>query len=255
MVISKIYIFLLGMVCAGLAPSLTPAAEILNPAQTQNDDVKPYFYANDRVRIDWPKNIRHSACKVEVAAHSPLACARLLGDGWEGAVLLTLHPGYALSDRAALEKHLSQSQEALENISGIHVMQGRVLSESPLVGFLEVLRKDGALGTVSDDGTNTVRQSGFLYPYDDQLMQVFLYLPMGGPHEEEIQKKYLAFYESFKKPVFLKSQFQSEYLKKTPERVSGSLGTLGLLPGALVWGGGAALLVILFLRIGRRVRR
>lgn len=138
------------------------------------------LYSDEAVNLEWPDDVTLVACEPELAARAGVSCARIGKDGSLGAVFVTKSPGYQLGSEALLSEHLRKSEEALADIPRIHVMQSRVFRASPLVGLMEILRKDGTLETVSGLRGHAIRQSSLMIPADDKLYQVFIYLPIDG---------------------------------------------------------------------------
>ena len=138
------------------------------------------LYSDEAVSFEWPEDVTLVACEPELAARAGVSCARIGMDGSLGAVFVTKSPGYQLGSEALLSAHLRNSEEALADIPRIHVMQSRVFRVSPLVGLMEILRKDGTLAAVSGLRGHAIRQSSLMIPADDKLYQVFIYLPIDG---------------------------------------------------------------------------
>ncbi|MBR4986401.1 MAG: hypothetical protein IKY83_11760 [Proteobacteria bacterium] len=202
------------------------------------------LYSDEAVTMSWPSEITHVPCEPELASRAGVACIRLGDDGSLGAVFVTRNAGYALGSEALLEAHLRQSEEALADIPRVHVMQSRVLRVSPLVGLMEVLRKDGTLSSVAGLNGRAIRQSAFLIPAGDCLYQVFIYLPVDG--EDAL---YIRMIESF--------EVQVRVAPSVPEvqDARGGGSALDLLPLASVIGAAVALGVILGLCFRARRRR
>ena len=202
------------------------------------------LFSDDAVSVIWPEDVPHVPCEPELASRAGAACARLGTDGGLGAVFVTRNAGYSLGNEALLSAHLRQSEEALADIPRIHVMQSRVFRTSPLVGLMEVLRKDGTLESVAGLRGRAIRQSALLIPAGDSLYQVFIYLPIDG--DDQLYMHLLA-----DMAVEVK---QAPRVEDKPQPVEGH-GALDLLPMASGIGLAIALAVILCLwHISRRRR-
>ena len=202
------------------------------------------LFSDEAVTVDWPADVPHVPCEAELASRAGVACARLGADGNQGAVFVTKNAGYSLGNEALLSAHLRQSEEALADIPRIHVMQTRVFRTSPLVGLMEVLRKDGTLEAVEGLRGREIRQSSFLIPASDCLYQVFIYLPVDGD-----DRLYVHLLEDMAIQVTVAPKVEEK------PQVSEGHGALELLPMASGIGLAVALTVILCLwHISRRRR-
>lgn len=206
------------------------------------------FYKDEFVSISWPQNVKYSECSAELRQKAGIACRMIGENGDMGAVFMTMHEGYALGSVDALQKHLDDSQNALADISNIHVMTTRILKESPLIGMMEIIRKDGNLNDIAGLQHGEIRQSSLLIPVDDRLVQLFVYLPMDDLNSPQILQ---AFVENW--------QSHCEIYRAPVEPVQAGAevpeGALSLMPRAAWIGCIIALIVILMASIRRRIDR
>ncbi len=206
------------------------------------------FYLDEGISIPWPVGIERQGCDEGLKARAGSSCA-IIGSKEEpiGAVFMTLHEGYSLGSREALERHLNDSQGALADIPRIHVMQTRIVREEPLIGLMEVLRKDGTIQSVAGLNRLPVRQTSFLVPTGTRLAQVFVYLPMDG---EDAARVYESFFQVLSEDIKVLKE------PSVPEKaVSRPTGAMELMPRAL-WGGGLiAAVVILVALVSAQLRR
>lgn len=216
----------------------------LAPVAVFGQETGNTFYVDKAVSIPWPQDVERFPCSPDLQAKAGLACAQVGSDGSLGAVFLTVNGGYVLGSEQALSNHLTSSEEALSGIPNIHVMQSRVLKSQPLIGLMEILRKDGSLEGIAGLSKPPVRQTAFLVPTGDKLAQVFIYLPHEGDEASKVYQTLfetmiagIAVYEAPVKPA-LKSKRQGSVLQ--------------ILPKALMIGGAIALVGILIIRLRRR---
>jgi hypothetical protein len=228
------------ILCAAFAAFLFYMVPISALAQSS----EPVFYADDAIRIPWPAELERTPCSPELQAKAGISCVQVGTDGSLGAVFLTLNEGYALGSEQSLEQHLKSSEEALTGIPNIHVMQSRVLKPEPMLGLMEILRKDGGLPGIAALSEPPVRQTAFLVPTGNRLAQVFIYLPLEG---EEASKIYQTLFDTmvagiavYEKPIVP--------VERTKEQGS----VLQILPKALMLGGAVALIGIFIIRLRRR---
>lgn len=227
--------------CAAFAAFLFCMVPILALAQSSAS----IWYADDAIRIPWPSELERFPCSSELQAKAGISCVQLGTDGSLGAVFLTVNDGYALGSEQALEQHLKSSEEALTGIPNIHVMQSRVLKTEPMLGLMEILRKDGGLPGISALSQPPVRQTAFLVPTGHRLAQVFIYLPLDG---DEAARIYQTLFDTMVAGIAV---YQAPEL---PADRSGKPqgGVLQILPKALMLGGVIALVGIVIIRLRRR---
>lgn len=206
------------------------------------------LYRDEFVSFSWPESVSYAPCPDELRSKAGAAC-RLIGeDGSLGAVFLTINAGYAIGTAEALQKHLDDSESALANIPRIHVMTTQIVSESPLMGMIEILRKDGSLNSIAGLQAGDIRQTSFILPAGDRLAQAFIYLPMDDARSPEILSKFTEDWRSHCE-VFQKPVIPNETTTASPD------GALSLMPKAAWTGGIIALIVILIASIQHRIRR
>lgn len=207
------------------------------------------IYRDSHVSIALPDTILTVPCEASLAERAGEACVRVGADGRDGVLFVTSHAGYRLGSEAALTAHMSSSESALSDIPNIHVMQSRMIGTSPLVGMMEVIRRDTGISSVIDIAP-PLRQTSILYPSGERLIQVFLYMPL--------ERGDVALYEQLVKAlssgeVLIAPEVERSLAQETPR------GVMSLMPKALFYGGAAALAVILFgvwrARVTRQRRR
>lgn len=203
------------------------------------------FFADDTLSISWPSGVERTDCSSELRAKVGETCAQLGPEGRLGVIFLTKNAGYALGNEGALSAHLKASEEALSGIPNIHVMQSRVLQTSPLLGLMEILRKDGGLAGIEGLGQPPIRQTSFLIPVGSELAQVFVYLPSEDTVSAGI---YAQLFEHLQAEIRVLKVPESA-IENEPEVQEGAL---SLMPKALLWGGLIALIGILWVTVRRR---
>ena len=228
------------ILCAAFAAFLFYMVPISALAQSS----EPVFYADDAISIPWPAELERTPCSPELQAKAGISCAQVGTDGSLGAVFLTVNEGYALGSEQALEQHLKSSEEALTGIPNIHVMQSRVLKPEPMLGLMEILRKDGGLPGVAALSDPPVRQTAFLVPTGNRLAQVFIYLPLEG---EEASKIYQTLFDTMVAGIAV---YEKPIVPAERTKEQGSV--LQILPKALMLGGAVALIGIFIIRLRRR---
>lgn len=205
------------------------------------------FFQSDELTIAWPVNVEYASCNADLKSKAGAACRQLGADGEKGAVFLTVHQGYELGTVDALQKHLGESEEALENIPRIHVMQSRILNRDPLIGMMEILRNDGTLKNIEGLRHDTVRQTSILIPVGNMLAQVFIYLPENDETSVLLLQNLVEAFSEHSTvhiPPVVPEQM-------VPERKHA--GTLDLLPKALWIGGIIALIGILCISVHAQI--
>ena len=196
-------------------------------------------YRDEHLVIPWPEALARTPCEPELQARAGIACARIGQEGTLGAVFLTMHSGYALTADEAVQRHLTDSEQALADIPNVHVMQTRILSHNPLVATMEILRRDGALPAIPDLSTGPIRQTSFLYPFDDKLAQVFVYLPLDG---DEAVAAYTQLSQVLPRAEIVSSRAPAT--DGTDQEGNAPEGVFALLPRALIFGAILAVLII-----------
>ena len=197
------------------------------------------LYSSVDLTIPWPDAIEHTACESPRLLGTGIACAQIGENGQDGAVLVTRHPGYKLNRIDRLQKHLEYSESALSDIPNVRVMQSRILSEQPLVAIMEILRNDATINDIRALSNPPVRQTSLILPVGDELVQIFIYLPLEG-HDAGTQ--YQTLVQTFVSSIRVDQKLDTS----APDNGSSlaSAGTLSLLPRALLFGFGLALLII-----------
>ena len=207
------------------------------------------FFQSDEITIPWPETVQFTECGADLKAKAGSACRQLGANGSQGAVFLTIHDGYELGSVDALQKHLEDSENALENIPRIHVMQSSILNRDPLMGMMEILRNDGTLKNIENLRQGTVRQTSILIPAGDSLVQVFIYLS----NDDEASVSMLqTLVSSFSQNSVVRIPPVAPVTVPQEPRPSG---TLELLPKALWIGGIIALIGILCVSVHSQIRR
>ncbi len=207
------------------------------------------FRYEDAFSVTWPADLERSECVPFLKSHSVKdGCFQVGERGELGVVFVTVHPGYALGSEDLLERHLEDSEAALRNIPRVHVMQSRVLKTEPLLGLMEIERRDGTMNDIPALRDSAIRQTSILIPAGDKLAQIFIYLPMEGEESVKIytllMDHLISDIQVFQKPVVPEGNSAVH-----PE------GTLSLMPKALWIGGIFAAFVILLLSVMSQIRR
>lgn len=209
---------------------------------------EPVTYSN-AFSVSWPDLIERHECIEHLKSQSlENGCFQLGEGGMLGVVFVTLHSGYALGSQERLEKHLRDSEEALSHIPRIHVLQSRVIKTEPLIGLMEIERRDGTLSQIELLRDMPIRQTSLLIPTGDKLAQIFIYLPM---HHEAAN----AVYTSFMEEVIPKIDVMEAPVGGVLVASDPPSGALDLMPKALWMGGIFAAFVILLLSIASQIRR
>ena len=234
-------IAMIRILCAAFAAFLF----YIMPASVYGQAEKSVFYADSAIQIPWPENIKRLPCSAELQAKVGQTCVQVgTQDASLGVVFLTQNAGYALGSEQALTAHLESSEGALVGIPNVHVMQSRVLKIEPLLGLMEILRKDGGLAGIPALAQPPVRQTAFLIPTGDKLAQVFIYLPLEG---EEASRIYQALIENMTAGIVVHESPHLPAIKPNHQE-----GTLQILPKALAIGAIIALIGIFIIRFRRR---
>lgn len=233
-----------------LTPILVGGA-ILACVPFAHADAPSTLYTDGVLTLTHPDGVLLSACTDELAQKAGKACFRIGQTGDDGAIFITVHEGYALASHTALSQHLASSEGALTDVRRVRVLQSRILSDSPLVGVLEVEREDRGIAELLTMNP-PIRQTSFLYPHGSLLVQVFVYLSMNSPQEE----LYRTLFEAFSHPQIDENALHSE---KSSGDISANAqndspnGIRPMLPRALLFGAILAILGIAFLHIRKRL--
>jgi len=208
-----------------------------------------YFFADEGLSVTLPKGIETHPCDAELALKAGLGCMRLGKNGQEGVVFFRLDEGYYLDTPAQMTAHLDASDSALRDIPNIHVMQTRILSLTPLVGLIDIIRRDEAVSAVTALQSGNIRQTSFLIPTGDRLAQVFVYVSLDDASAVAIYDAFMANFVSgiqvMAEPVSDPHQAQAAQSSPT---------ALSVLPLAACLGGAIALTAILVLWWSARLR-
>ena len=223
-----------------IKPLLIALVFLLTPALADAQ----MLYQDDDISIPWPEQIPSIPCNSSRLVNAGIACVQLGNDGNDGAVFVSRHPGYHLNRADRLQKHLDESENALADIPNVRVMQTRIASQRPLIAVMDVLRNDATIVDIAALTTPPMRQSAVIIPIGDQLVQVFIYLPMNAPDAEET---YQTLTNTFVTQI--KANQQLDTNPPAPKDEAKPAGTLGLLPLSLAIGVGISIIIIAFLAL------
>ena len=208
------------------------------------------LYDGSDLTIPWPDTIDKTACTSQRLQSGNIACAQIGINGQDGAVLVTRHQGYQLNRHDKLQDHLQASEAALADIPNVRVMQSRILSDQPLIGMMEVLRKDATISDISALSEPPVRQTSLLIPIGNELTQIFIYLPIDNPNAES---QYLTLVQTFTSQIHVEQHLDLSEPNSNDNPPSS--GTLVLLPRACIMGVILSVLIIALIALRTRLRR
>ena len=209
------------------------------------------FLDNDDVRVVFPAGIHTADCSPELAAKAGDACIRLGEDGQAGVVFWRVSSGYSLTAPGALDKHIRQSVDALANIPNIEVINAWMLQTTPPIGAMEVRRSDSSVSELTSITPLPVIQTSILIPLGNRLGQMFIYTPENSGSSAELTKQLVG---SVAQNIEVRAApVNAPQPESSPTGILPA-GSFSLLPRALLWGGAAALLIILVLHIFARRR-
>ncbi|MCL2325553.1 MAG: hypothetical protein FWC40_03485 [Proteobacteria bacterium] len=208
-----------------------------------------YFYADEGLIIALPKGIETHSCDEELALKAGRGCMRLGQNGQDGVVFFRLDGGYYLDTPAQMNAHLEASANALRDIPNVHVMQTRILSPSPLVGLIDIIRRDEAVSAITALQSGNIRQTSFLIPTGDRLAQIFLYVSLDDASAVALYDTFLA---NFVSGIQVMAEPVSD--PHQPQAAQSSSRALSVLSTAAILGGAIALTVILVLWWSARLR-
>jgi len=208
------------------------------------------FIHNDDVKITLPDSVLTADCNPELASKAGDGCTLLmLNDEPAGVVFYRQSAGYALTEPGALEAHIQDSVAALSDIPNIKVVNARILPGEQRFGVMEVLRTDSAVATVTQLANPPITQTSLLIPLGDKLGQLFIYLPQNNEAAQQLGQSIL---NSAQQNIQV---FAVAQPKPQANNASTPTSSLTLFPQALLWGGAAALLIILILHLLSRKRQ
>lgn len=211
------------------------------------------FIHNDDLKITLPADVQTAECETELALKAGDACIKLLAGEDIGVIFYRQSEGYALMGPGALEAHIQESVAALSDIPNIEIKNARILGAPTPLGVLELLRRDSAVADVVKIANPPITQTSILIPLPHQLGQMFIYLPANDERANALLKSLVDAapqnIEVFGKPDSAPLSDNKDTVGILPS------GTLSLLPTALLWGGAAALAIILVLHLLSRRRK
>ncbi len=202
------------------------------------------FIHNDDLKFSLPDSVLTADCDPDLAAKAGDACTQImLNDEPAGVIFYRQTAGYALTAPGALEAHLQDSVAALSDMPNIKVTNVRILPGETPLGVMEVLRTDAAVANVTKISKPPITQTSLLIPIGSKLAQLFIYLPQNDEAAQKIGQ------------TIINSAPQNVQVFAKPVSTTAPTGSLSLLPQAFLWGGAAALLIILILHLLARKRQ
>ena len=211
---------------------------ILFPVRTYAQSV---FYEDENIRITWPDTINASPCPDNIS--NKYTNCRQFGDpDTIGIAFVTIHENFKLGTPELLQNHLDASEHELARVSSIQVMQSKIISDTPLVAMMNVLRKDSIFADIKSLSTPPLNQVSFIIPAGNQLIQIFIYLPLDDPRMEPV---FTSLFDYYSKNITVKtppSIPETQQVSQDPPQ-----GALSLMPKALIYGGIFAILFIALL--------
>ena len=210
------------------------------------------FIHNDDVVITLPEGIHTEDCEESLALKAGGGCLRIARDGAEGVLFYRQSAGYALMAAPALEKHILDSVSALSDIPNIHVRDSRILPSSSLLGMIDLVRSDAAVAEITGLAHPPISQTSILIPLPQQLGQLFIYLSSEEEAAQQLREDLVA---QAPQAIRVLAKAPAPPQEPAPSVTPPPEGTLALLPRALLFGGAAALFIILLLHLSSQLRK
>ena len=209
---------------------------IVFPAYAEN------IYNNEIITITWPSDFSYDSCPAQILDQYD-HCLVFKYNHITGIAIVTENNNFQLGTQDSLQNHLNDSENALQKIPEVHVMQSRIINDSPLIAEMDVLRKDSIFKDIPDLSKPPIIQTSFIIPAQNNLYQIFIYLPADDPESELLYSK-------------LRSHFSQNIIVKIPPQIPQNntnheppQGALSLMPKALIFGGLFAILFIALLAV------
>ena len=207
------------------------------------------FYEDDIIRITWPDSINSSACPDSIA-NKYKNCKQFGSPETIGIAFVTIHDNFQLGTTELLQKHLDDSELKLSKVSSIQVMQSKIISDSPLVAMMNILRKDSIFSDIPTLSNPPLNQISFIIPAGNQLIQIFIYLPLDNPQMEPV---FTSLFDYYSQNITVKAPPAIPEPQQMPQNPP--QGALSLMPKALIYGGIFAILFIALLILRAHLSR